>query len=54
MKVQVVTKLACDFCRKTQDEVKKLIAGQNHAAICNECVDLCIEILCEDAIKKLE
>jgi ATP-dependent Clp protease ATP-binding subunit ClpX len=34
----------CSFCGKTQDEVEKLIAGKN-AFICNECVELCINVL---------
>lgn len=39
--------LSCSFCGKTQDEVKKLIAGPN-VFICNECIELCNEILKED------
>lgn len=45
MKVQVTTKWACDFCFKTEDEVETLIAGPRSIAICNECVDLCVEVL---------
>ncbi len=37
----------CSFCGKSQDMVKRFIAGVN-AYICNECVDLCSEILYED------
>ncbi len=40
-------KLHCSFCGKTQDEVQKLIAGPS-VYICNECVDLCNEILEEE------
>ena len=40
-------RLTCSFCGKTQDQVKKLIAGPN-AFICNECVELCNEILDEE------
>ncbi|MEE3002799.1 MAG: ATP-dependent Clp protease ATP-binding subunit ClpX [Pseudomonadota bacterium] len=39
--------LACSFCGKTQDQVKKLIAGPS-VFICNECVALCNEILAEE------
>lgn len=39
--------LNCSFCGKNQDEVKKLIAGPS-VYICNECVDLCNEILREE------
>ena len=38
-------KLHCSFCGKNQDEVKKLIAGPS-VYICNECVDLCNDIIC--------
>ena len=40
-------KLHCSFCGKSQDEVKKLIAGPS-VYICNECVDLCNEIIEEE------
>ena len=41
-------KLRCSFCNKTQDQVKKLIAGPNGAYICDECVGICSEILDEE------
>ena len=41
------TKLNCSFCGKKQEKVKKLIAGPN-IYICNECVDLCNDILIEE------
>ncbi len=37
----------CSFCNKTQDQVRKLIAGPN-AYICDECVDICAEIINEE------
>lgn len=39
----------CSFCGKSQDQVRKLVAG-NGVFICNECIDLCNEIL-EDELK---
>jgi len=39
--------LHCSFCGKTQHEVRKLIAGPS-VFICNECVDLCREIIKEE------
>ena len=45
-------KLSCSFCGKTQDDVKKLIAGPS-VYICNECVDLCNDII-EEEIKSEE
>ncbi len=41
------SRLKCSFCGKTQDQVKKLIAGPE-VYICDECVDLCNEILDEE------
>jgi ATP-dependent Clp protease ATP-binding subunit ClpX len=38
----------CSFCRRTQDEVNRLIAGPDEVFICDECVELCKEILAED------
>lgn len=38
----------CSFCKRTQDEVNRLIAGPDHVFICDECVDLCRDILEED------
>src|SRR6056297_129081 len=39
--------LRCSFCGKSQDQVRRLIAGPN-VYICNECVDLCKEIIDEE------
>jgi len=39
--------LKCSFCGKTQNQVKKLIAGPG-VYICNECIDLCNEIIDEE------
>ena len=36
--------LRCSFCNKTQDQVRKLIAGQN-VYICDECIEVCSEII---------
>ena len=40
-------KLFCSFCGKSQDEVRKLIAGPS-VFICDECVDLCNDIIREE------
>ena len=40
-------KLYCSFCGKSQDEVRKLIAGPS-VYICDECIELCNEILAEE------
>ena len=38
----------CSFCGKTQDQVKRLIAGPNDIYICNECISLCETIISEE------
>ena len=43
----------CSFCSKVKDEVKTLIAGPNQY-ICNECVDLCYDIIHESRITENE
>jgi ATP-dependent Clp protease ATP-binding subunit ClpX len=43
---------SCSFCGKSKEDVEKLIVGGDNIAICNECVDLCIDILKDDKIKK--
>ena len=40
--------LRCSFCGKPQTQVRKLIAGPNRVAICNECVALCGDIITDD------
>jgi len=39
---------ACSFCAKSQEQVKRLIAGPGGVYICNECVELCSEIIQEE------
>lgn len=41
-------KIRCSFCNKTEDQVRKLIAGPNGVYICDECVDICSEIIEEE------
>jgi ATP-dependent Clp protease ATP-binding subunit ClpX len=41
-------KIRCSFCGKSAKQVHKLIAGLNNTYICDECVDLCQEILNEE------
>ena len=38
----------CSFCGKTQAQVRKLIAGPNSTFICDECVEVCAEIIDEE------
>lgn len=38
----------CSFCNKTQDQVRKLIAGPDGVYICDECVNICAEIIEEE------
>ena len=41
-------RVRCSFCGKTQEQVRKLIAGSGNVFICDECIDLCAEILEEE------
>ena len=43
-------KIRCSFCGKTQDQVNRLISGPNGAFICDECIDICAEILEEEGV----
>lgn len=41
-------KVRCSFCNKTQEQVRKLIAGPAGVYICDECIDICAEIMEEE------
>ena len=43
----------CSFCGKSQDEVKKLIAGST-AFICNECISLCSDVIKTEAMQAIK
>lgn len=45
--------LRCSFCGKPQDQVKRLIAGPN-VYICNECIELCTEIIEEEFVENYD
>lgn len=40
--------IRCSFCNKTQAQVRKLLAGPNGVYICDECIDVCAEIIDEE------
>ncbi len=40
--------LRCSFCGKSQEQVRKLLAGPNDVYICDECIELCYEIVEEE------
>ncbi len=48
MPVRPEDKIRCSFCGKSQDQVRKLIAGTGNVFICDECIELCSEILEEE------
>ncbi len=52
-KKEDATNLACSFCGKSQKEVKKLIAGPT-VYICDECIELCNDIIAEEASRETE
>ena len=43
----------CSFCGKSQNEVKKLIAGAT-AFICDECISLCSDVMCKEAAEAIK
>ena len=45
--------LYCSFCGKTQHEVRSLVAGP-HVFICDECIDLCSDIIDEQLLRLIE
>ncbi len=45
---KLIEKVRCSFCNKTEDQVRKLIAGPNGVYICDECIDICSEIVEEE------
>lgn len=47
-------KVRCSFCGKSQKQVRKLIAGPNGAFICDECIDICYEIIEEELLDHQE
>ena len=47
-------RIRCSFCGKTDGQVRKLIAGPNGAYICDECVDICAEIIEEELLEEEE
>ncbi len=54
MPIRPEEKIRCSFCGKTQDQVRKLIAGSNNVFICDECIELCGEILEEELGDELD
>ena len=40
--------IRCSFCNKTQNQVRKLIAGPGGVYICDDCIDICTDILEEE------
>ena len=45
-------KIRCSFCGKTQAQVGRMISGPNGAFICDECVDICAEIIEEENLEE--
>lgn len=41
-------KVRCSFCNKSEDQVRKLIAGPEGVYICDECIEICAEIIDEE------
>lgn len=48
------SRIRCSFCGKSEGQVKKLVAGPNGVCICDECIELCSEILMEEMPQEYE
>ncbi len=46
-------RVRCSFCGKTQEQARKLIAGPNGAYICDDCIEICAEII-DDEFAEME
>ena len=46
--------ICCSFCGKSQDQVEKLISGPAGVYICDECVDICSEIISDEREERME
>lgn len=46
-----IKQVRCSFCGKSQDQVKRMVAGISNVYICDECVDLCVDIIENDDLK---
>ena len=44
-------KVRCSFCNKSEDQVRKLIAGPEGVYICDDCIEICQEILEEEMVE---
>ncbi len=54
MTTKTSDKVRCSFCGKSASQVRKMIAGSNNTFICDECIELCSEILEEEFAKSDE
>ena len=48
MAIKSGDRIRCSFCNKTEDQVRKLIAGPSGVYICDECIEICAEIIEEE------
>ena len=46
-----IKEVSCSFCGKSQSSVSKLVAG-NGVYVCDECINLCVEVLNKEDSKK--
>ena len=46
-------KVRCSFCHKTEDQVRKLIAGPDGAYICDECIGICSRAWKKNSVCKI-
>ena len=44
--------LSCSFCGKSRKQVKKMVQGPDGVAICNECVEVIVDMLEEEGLRE--
>ena len=45
-------KVRCSFCGKTQEQVRRLIAGPNGIYICYDCVETCVDLIEDEYLEE--
>ena len=41
----------CSFCDKSRDQVQRMVSGPGGVYICNECIDVCRQVMDEESVK---
>lgn len=50
----MTNKIYCSFCGKSNDEAQQIVTSETGSSICNECIELCRDIIGEARMKKAQ